>query len=207
MGEMEIDTAGAATLTLAEADLAVLAWLVAVTVTFILEVQVGAVNIPELEIEPPEADQATAVFVEPVTVAVNCWIPAEETVLEPGEIEIDTAGAATVTLAETDLAVLTWLVAVTVTVVLELTVGAVKSPEVEIDPAVADQVTAVFVEPVTVAVNCRVPAEETVAEVGEMEIDTAGAATLTLAEADLAVLAWLVAVMVTVVLEVTVGAV
>ncbi len=65
--------------------------------------------------------------------------------------------------------------AVTVTVVLELTVGAVKSPELEIDPAVADQVTAVFVEPVTVAVNCRVPAEETVAEVGEMEIDTAGA--------------------------------
>ncbi len=56
--------------------------------------------------------------------------------------------------------------AVTVTVVLELTAGAVKSPEVEIDPAVAVQVTAVFVEPVTVAVNCWVPAEETVLEAG-----------------------------------------
>jgi len=46
------------------------------------------------------------------------------------------------------------LVAVTVTVVLTLTVGAANSPELEIDPAVADQVTAVFVLPVTVGVNC-----------------------------------------------------
>ncbi len=134
------------------------------------------------------ADQATAVFVEPVTVAVNCWVPAEETVLEAGEIEIDTAGAATVTLAETDLAVLTWLVAVTVTAVLEVTAGAVKSPEVEIVPAVADQVTAVFVEPVTVAVNCWVPPELTVAVPGDRETDTAGReVTVRLAEAALLV--------------------
>ena len=44
--------------------------------------------------------------------------------------------------------------AVTVTVVLALTVGAVKSPELEIEPAVAVHVTAVLVEPVTVGVNC-----------------------------------------------------
>jgi hypothetical protein len=48
----------------------------------------------------------------------------------------------------------TMLVAVTVTVVLALTLGAVNSPELEIDPAVADQVTPVFALPVTVAVNC-----------------------------------------------------
>ncbi len=135
------------------------------------------------------ADQATAVFVEPVTVAVNCWVPAEETVLEAGEIEIDTAGAATVTLAETDLAVLTWLVAVTVTFILEAQVGAVNIPELEIEPPEADQVTAVFVEPVTVAVNCWVPAEETVAEAGDMEIDIADGTTVTVAEAEVAVLA------------------
>jgi hypothetical protein len=79
-------------------------------------------------------------------------------------------------------------VAVTVTVLLELTVGAVKSPEVEIDPAVADQVTAVFVEPVTVAVNCWVPPELTVAVLGDRETDTDGwEVTVSLAEADLLV--------------------
>jgi hypothetical protein len=38
--------------------------------------------------------------------------------------------------------------------VVEVTDGAVRSPEVEMDPAEVDQVTAVFVEPLTVAVNC-----------------------------------------------------
>jgi hypothetical protein len=37
-----------------------------------LEVQVGALNIPELEIEPADADHVTAVLVDPVTLAVNC---------------------------------------------------------------------------------------------------------------------------------------
>ncbi len=46
------------------------------------------------------------------------------------------------------------LVAVTVTVALVLTIGAVKSPELEIEPAEAVHVTAVLVEPVTVALNC-----------------------------------------------------
>jgi len=78
---------------------------------------------------------------------------------------------------------------VTVTAVFALTFGAVKSPELEIAPALADHVTAVLVEPVTVAVNGWVPAEETVAEVGEMEIDTAGGVTVTVADAESAALA------------------
>jgi len=64
------------------------------------------------------------------------------------------------------------LVTVTVTVVLVLTAGAVKSPELEIDPAVADQVTAVLVEPVTVAENCWVPTEATEALFGDIETAT-----------------------------------
>ena len=55
-------------------------------------------------------DQVTAVFVEPLTVAVNCWVPPEETVAEVGEMETDTSGAAatgvTVTVAEPTMAVL-----------------------------------------------------------------------------------------------------
>lgn len=64
------------------------------------------------------------------------------------------ADGVTVTVAEAVLLVSAWLVAVTVTVVMTVTVGAVKSPELDIEPAVAVHVTAVLVEPVTVAVNC-----------------------------------------------------
>ena len=46
------------------------------------------------------------------------------------------------------------LVAVTVTLVAALTVGAVKRPVLETVPADADQVTAVLVVPCTLAVNC-----------------------------------------------------
>ena len=62
-------------------------------------------------------------------------------------------------------------------------------------PPVADQVTAVLLEPVTVAVNCCVPLVCSGAEVGEIVTDTTGAAlTVTVAEADLVVSAALVAV-------------
>src|SRR5260370_28353457 len=77
------------------------------------------------------------------------------------------ADGVTVRVAEGVWLVSAWLMAVTVTAVLEVTVGAVKSPELETDPAVADQMTAVFVPPVTDAVNCWVPVEATVATVGE----------------------------------------
>src|SRR5712692_5378229 len=64
------------------------------------------------------------------------------------------AGGVTLAVAEAAWLVSAWLVAVTVTLVLVLTVGAVKSPELETEPAVAVHVTAVLVDPVTVAVNC-----------------------------------------------------
>jgi len=70
----------------------------------------------------------------------------------------------------------------------------VYSPE-EMLPAVADQVTAVLLEPATVAVNCCVPPVNSEEEVGEIVIDTTGGAlTVTAAEADLVVSAMLVAV-------------
>ena len=62
-------------------------------------------------------------------------------------------------------------------------------------PPVADQVTAVLLEPVTVAVNCCVPPVSRAAETGEMDTATiAGVVTVTVAEADWLLLAWLVAV-------------
>lgn len=60
--------------------------------------------------------------------------------------------------------------AVTVTVVAEP--GAVKSPEGLMVPADADQVTAVFDVPVTVAVNCCVPDTARLIIAGEMITDT-----------------------------------
>ena len=65
----------------------------------------------------------------------------------------------------------------------------------EILPAVADQVTAVLLEPVMVAVNCCVPLVSMEAEVGEIVIETTGGElTVTAAEADLVLSAMLVAV-------------
>ncbi len=58
-------------------------------------------------------------------------------------------------------------------------------------PAVADQVTAVLLEPLTLAVNCCVPPVSSEAEVGE--IVTATAPTLTVADTDLVLSATLVA--------------
>ncbi len=75
-------------------------------------------------------------------------------------------------------------------------------------PVLADQVTAVFVVPVTVAVNCCVPPDATVAEVGEIVTVTgAGAVIVAVALADFVGSATLVAVTVAVVLAVTLGAV
>src|SRR5437879_7678763 len=97
-------------------------------------------------------------------------------------------GAEIMTEEEADLVASAALVAVTVTVVLVLTAGAVKSPELEIVPAVADQVTAVLVEPVTVAVNCWVPAEATEALVGDVETETeTGTLTVTVADVQVSV--------------------
>ena len=64
------------------------------------------------------------------------------------------------------------LVAVTVTLVEELTDGAVNRPRVEIVPALACQVTAVLLVAVMVAENCCLPPEEIVAVAGERLIAT-----------------------------------
>jgi len=63
----------------------------------------------------------------------------------------------------------------------------------EILPAVADQVRAVLLLPLTAAMNCCVPPVSMEAEVGEIETAT-GALTATVADADLVVSAALVAV-------------
>jgi hypothetical protein len=73
--------------------------------------------------------------------------------------------------------------------------GAVKRPLDETVPAVADQVTAVLLEPLTVAVNCCVPLVRIEAEMGEMLTETTVAAlTVTVADADFVLSAMLVAV-------------
>ncbi len=128
-------------------------------------------------------------FVEPVTVAVNCcvafvWIDAEVGL-------IDTAtGGATVTLAVADLVGSATLVAVTPYVPGVL--GAVNRPLLDTVPPVEDQVTDVFAEPVTVALNCCVALVMIEAEVGVMDTAT-GMLTVTVADADLVGSATLVA--------------
>jgi hypothetical protein len=59
------------------------------------------------------------------------------------------------------------LVAATVADIDVLTLGAVKTPLLEIVPALADQITPFLLVPLTVAVNCCVPPETTVAVAGE----------------------------------------
>jgi len=66
-------------------------------------------------------------------------------------------------------------------------------PLAETVPPVVDQVTAVLLLPLTVAVNCCVPLVSIEAEVGEMLIETTGALTVTVADADFVVSAALVA--------------
>ena len=87
----------------------------------------------------------------PVTVAVNCWVPPVSSDADIGEI-VTATGAVTVTVAEADLVVLATLVALTV--YLPAFAGAVYKPLLEMVPPVVDHLTAVFVVPVTVAVNC-----------------------------------------------------
>jgi hypothetical protein len=134
----------------------------------------GAIYMPVAEIVPtvelppvtPLTCQVTAVFDELATVAVKAWEPLPAvTAAVPGVTETEIAGTR-VTCAEPDLLVSAADTAVTVTVAGEGTMaGAVYRPELEIVPTVelppftplTCQVTAVFVVPVTVAVNVCVP--------------------------------------------------
>jgi hypothetical protein len=141
---------------------------------------------------PPVADQVTAVLLEPVTVALNCFVPPGVSEADVGLIEIATAvGTVTVTAADADFVGSAALFAVTVYVPAVL--GAVYRPEVDTLPPVAAQVTAVLLEPLTVAVNCLVPPVVSEAEVGLTDTET-GAITVIVAEADLVGSAALVAV-------------
>ena len=108
----------------------------------------------------PEILQFTAVFVVPVTVAVNCCLAPGTTLATDGETETAT-GSTTVTMAEADLVVSACEVAVTLTVAgVGTEVGAVYRPARLMvphpDPLQPDrlQVTALLVVPVTVALNC-----------------------------------------------------
>lgn len=79
--------------------------------------------------------------------------------------------AVTVTVAEAFFVLSAALVAVTVAV--PAVAGAVKSPDEEMVPLLADQVAAVLVAPLTVAVNCRLEFTCSDAEEGPMLIVTA----------------------------------
>ena len=70
VGETVICAGVELTVTLAIADFVASAVLVAFTVY--VPAELGAVNSPKFETDPPLADQVTPVLLEPVTVAVNC---------------------------------------------------------------------------------------------------------------------------------------
>jgi len=76
VGLRETLTAGV-TVTVAVAESLGSAWLFAVIVTVVSVLTDGAVNIPELVIDPCVVDQVTAVSVEFVTFEVNCCVSRE----------------------------------------------------------------------------------------------------------------------------------
>ena len=107
---------------------------------------------------PRLAVQVTAVLLMPVTEAANWNFAPELTVDVEGATETLTAEPAgvIVSAALPFTAKFAALVAVTLTKVFDVTVGAVKRPLPEIEPALALHFTAVSFVPVTDAVNCSV---------------------------------------------------
>ena len=93
-------------------------------------------------------------FIEPLTVAVNCWVWLAPSVVVAGTTETLTGGAK-VMLALADLVESAALVAVKVTFCgLAIVAGAVYKPALETEPGpFRDQDTPVLLDPVTVAVN------------------------------------------------------
>jgi hypothetical protein len=201
------------TATLALAFLVVSAALVAVTVTLVLLVTEGAVNMPPLETLPEVADHITAVLLVPFTAALNCCVPPDVRAALPGEtttLTVVGAEGLTVTLALAFLVVSAALVAVTVTLVLLETAGAVNMPLQQTLPEVADHMTDVLLVPCTTALKCWVPPDVRTTLPGETTTLTVGDAeglTVTIALALLVVSAALVAVTVTLVVLETLGAV
>jgi len=161
------------TVTSALATLVGSAALVARMVTLVALFTLGAVNLPPSLMDPELVDHCTPVLLVPPTVAVNCCAPPAVMVAEVGDTATLTLGAAeTDTVALTLLVVSATLVARTVTVVAVVTFGAANVPVLEIVPALADHVTPVLLAPWTLAENCCVPPDATLADVGVMEMLT-----------------------------------
>jgi hypothetical protein len=135
----------------------------------------GAVYSPFELMVPQLADHVTAVFVLPVTVEVNCSVVPALTESEVGLMVTTTGsggGAVTITLAEAESAGFTTLVAVTAQEVV--IAGAVYKPLELMLPQDADQVTEVFVLPVTVEANCSVASASMESDSGLIATTTVG---------------------------------
>lgn len=200
------------TVTDAVADLVVSATLVAVTLNVELALTVGALYRPALDIVPKEADQVTAAFDALLTNAVNCSVPPEATVAVVG-VTVTATGATTVRVngcvdvcfgeaeSMTSTVILNWPVCEVVPetdpadwTVIPLGSEPEKSVHVKgIVPPVAVRVFEYPIPPVALGKDVVV-------------MLIGGGVTVTDAVADLVVSATLVAVTVTVVLALTVGA-
>ncbi len=136
--------------------------------------------------DPPVFD----IFNVCVLLAFAAMLPK---LIEVGDTEICAGVVVTVTLAEADFVASAALVAFTEYV--PAVPGAVNSPELDTEPPLADHVTPVLLEPVTVAVNCCVAPAWIDAEVGLIEtlIGVGGALTFTVTDADFVRSATLVA--------------
>ena len=128
----------------------------------------------------------TAVLLEPVTLAVNCWVCEADRLVLVGVTDTATGGFR-LTVALADFVGSAALVAVTVTVcALAIEDGAVYRP-VEVSVPTGElkvQVTAVSVEPVTLAVNCCACEVDKLTEAGEIPTAT-GVTSVTVALPDL----------------------
>lgn len=118
-------------------------------------------------------------MVVPVTVAANCWVALVCRAADFGLIETPTGGALVVTVIVALALFVPSATLVALTVYVPAVVGAVYSPELEIDPWDADQVTTVFVVPVTVALNCCVAPVCNATELGTTETARVGGEAIT----------------------------
>lgn len=152
----------------------------------------------------PERVHVTALFVEPVTAAINCCLFPAITCTAGGDT-LTTTGGTIVTAAVADFVVSAFEVAFTATSAgLGTTAGAVYKPLDVTVPQRAPlqpvpdtlQVTPLFGFPFTTAVNCCVCPATTWAVVGEIAT-TVGGTTVTIADADFDGSAFEVAVTVT----------
>lgn len=153
----------------------------------------GAVYSPDVVTLPvaavplvtPFTDQVTVVLVLPVTVATKARLDpsGRDSVVGVTEMVIGGGGGTRVTAACADLAGFTTEVArITTAVDAGMTVGPVYTPPDVILPVAAeppftpftDQVTAVFVLPVTVAAKVRLAPRATVADTGATATTTGG---------------------------------